>query len=812
MPYQHYIPATFLANFSQHIENPRRNSIVWVGDKVYTEDPIRKSAVNRVCGQNDIYSPPNGMVKSIDELWNYEGGLPEGIQKLIDGQVDSELWMTILVPFVVSLFIRSTDFEKRFRERILIRELPQERIEINNARTFELQRLLCPILTAQWIVQTIQGDDDLIINDVGFIPCEHLLLNHRGFAIPLDRRHILILATRRDGVLLENKNGIWYPRIMYESLTKDSQINFNRLMSEYSNQIIAGKTKEIIEKYYSIKTHPHVFLEPLMLFRFSGRDLVAYEFTWYRLVNFLERYSKNREIQDFDFSFENYGKYWKIPVVIPANLMEFPSILSRVGDKVLFDCYDTSQYFAFIGIRNLFLMKMYQQVIRTYSRDIKHISDQGLLKKAFLIRQSALCEAGKANQSLIEINENWRADKDFYFSRAICYIDLKKFDYALSDLHKSCSLDDESDQALLNIGTCYLNLNKYDEAQAIFAFLCNSSEKLISSLARLNLALALADKGEHELAISEFLSVDEGSLDDNDKFKLYSRLIDSLFEVKKYSQIPQIIEKLIPVSSGNYLVKLYETHYAEVEQNLNAFMESSNELLKRKLPSSFVASLHSKRSRILFNQGNIPDAISESRKSISNDFFNDHYHSDLAILWIHNDRNLLSLVENVIALLFSDFDGRWLNSIGVNLFTMGLVDIADWFFKKSIKRLGENKEVVRPYRNLLCSLIEKHELHIAESIIEKILKLSPDSIETKIIFAHYYLSKSDHKLAKKYLSSIDGKYLIEKEVRLLRLLIQLKSSSEKSKKGIERQLAKLKLPKLIVNRYRTELKELHIEK
>ena len=810
MPYQHYIPAAYLANFSKKIEKKRRNSLVWVGDKVNKKNPIRISAVKRVCGQNDIYSPPKGMVKSLDEIWTYEAHLSEGIQRLISGDVDVELWLKVLVPFVVSLFIRSNNFDKRFRMRFNVLKFPLERIDINSARTIELQRLLCPIMTAKWIVLTVHGEDNLITNDVGFIPFENLLLDHQGFAIPLDKRHILVLVSRRKGVILREWKSSWYPLIEYMDLPKDNQISFNQMISVYANQLIVGESKELIEKYFSIEEPNMLFLEPLSLFQFSGRDLVAFEFSWYQFISFLAGYQNDRNFSDFSFSENSFKRYWDIPIMFPIDLIEFPPIFKRNNNEIEFDCYDPSQYFVYSSLNSLMHMKKYKELIKAYKHDIKEISDHKLKERAYFLRQSALSELGRLSQVLHELKKNWQENSEYYYFRGTCYLQLKEFDKALKDFHKSCSLSDDNDKALSNLAACFLFQGRDEIAQAIFSCLTSSTEKHIVAISHLNLGLIKVRQNDHESAIVEFSLVDSSQLEDEERTFLFSNQIESMFENKQYAKIPIIIEEFQKLVPSDYRIDHYKTWLDDLTENKEAYINDSNLLLKRKIKSELRASIHSKRSVVYFEEREIDNAFKEIKAAIKCDFLNVKYHSDLAELRLFDGNFLGALPEAFLALMFSKFDGRAFNTIGVVLSSNGFQNLAFFFFKIAIRKLEGNEEIIRPYRNLLHCLLGKRILENTEILKEKIIELAPDAYETKIVISRYYLVHSDYKSAIAMLSSLSNEETSEKEVKLIKLLIEFKFGHEMNDKKLIQFIKNGKVPRITVNRYRREFQELGV--
>jgi len=110
----HYLPATFLAGFSEEATLPRRKRRLVQGDK---KTRIRSTApAERLAVIRDLYTlrDPNSEPDLIDRSWaSYESRLAECINRLTLGTVDALEWARVLVPFVASLFVRGDDYRSR---------------------------------------------------------------------------------------------------------------------------------------------------------------------------------------------------------------------------------------------------------------------------------------------------------------------------------------------------------------------------------------------------------------------------------------------------------------------------------------------------------------------------------------------------------------------------------------------------------------------------------------------------------------------------------------------------------------------------
>lgn len=153
MPLDHYLPATFLASFSQELCQPRRKSLLAVGDVIKKREPRWDKAEN-LAARNNFYTTDNVDPRIIDKIWlGYESTFDSAVNALIGGNIDALTWARTLVPFVAAMLVRGPDFNTRFESRPFIRSYAQDRKlsadNANGARVMELQRLLGPIAAAQ---------------------------------------------------------------------------------------------------------------------------------------------------------------------------------------------------------------------------------------------------------------------------------------------------------------------------------------------------------------------------------------------------------------------------------------------------------------------------------------------------------------------------------------------------------------------------------------------------------------------------------------------------------------------------------------
>ena len=222
-----------------------------MGDK--SEKRCFISTVGNVAGINNLYSiPSDNHSDLIEQTWSrYETQLSKAIEKLIDGTVSAVQWARILVPFVASLFVRTRNFDTRFENRLRTMGFEDTYFErhpdnTNSARLMELQRLLAPVLAAKWVVLRKVGKTPLITNDVGYTPFRHVNITDAGFAIPLDKDHILVVIPQREREIIEVREGDWFPIIEYAELPSNNHLGLNKALVGNAQRFVFGSDEALI--------------------------------------------------------------------------------------------------------------------------------------------------------------------------------------------------------------------------------------------------------------------------------------------------------------------------------------------------------------------------------------------------------------------------------------------------------------------------------------------------------------------------------------------------------------------------------------
>jgi len=208
---QHYLPACLLGRFSRDSSAPRlRHRPIAAFDSRAGKVLVGSAeSFGKVKGLYDMLERPT----SVDSLWGYEDRLSRALDELLDesAPLDGWTWVTTLVPFVASLFARSVSFARSFEQRLpdwlfAHQSVPARKDNITAARVQELQRMLAPVMTAQWTVVHFSEEAELITNDAGFaladVPEAALVAGAApaaqvlSYAIPIGRHAVLFYRPR----------------------------------------------------------------------------------------------------------------------------------------------------------------------------------------------------------------------------------------------------------------------------------------------------------------------------------------------------------------------------------------------------------------------------------------------------------------------------------------------------------------------------------------------------------------------------------------------------------------------------------------
>jgi uncharacterized protein DUF4238 len=358
MPRQHYLPATFLAGFSDDQVSPRRRRRLHAAERQTGRSYLVRA--ERLAAINDFYllqrtARPFAQEKEdgasstvVDDVWSrYEDRLADAIETLTTnttGRIDARIWTRVLVPFVAGLLLRGPDFNERFAQRMQSRSLTggiSKQDHINLARLFELQRLLAPVMTARWLVAHTDGTSPLISNDLGYAIYRDPEFEMSGMAVPLNQHAVLCLVPLRSRRILEARGFSWAALIEHRPLDPGNHRGLNDAIALAAQRFMYGATQKAVEPHLQPlsedRKHPP---EPGQLGFAVGPLAVVHEFAWHRLVSSVARAPGDARVARFELDWQAISEDWSPPVYFPANLPEFPPSLRVDGDFIDIELYE----------------------------------------------------------------------------------------------------------------------------------------------------------------------------------------------------------------------------------------------------------------------------------------------------------------------------------------------------------------------------------------------------------------------------------------------------------------------------------------
>jgi hypothetical protein len=280
--------------------------------------------------------------KLVDDIWaEYESKLAESIDKLINASISALEWARVLVPFVTCLLVRGPDFDERMLQRLQSLGFENDFLEgrldnTNISRILEIQRLLAPIMVAEWKVIFFEEGEPLLTNDSGFMPAGP------GIYVPLGMNHALHIIPKSSRLISAFRDSDWLPIISFGHVDRTQRETFNQAVCHNARRFVFGPNCDLVRKYLY---PPHETalppLEPVHLGFITGNHAIVHEFMWHRFVSALTKgIAEKMEPIDFDWHFEGLKEGWLPPIIFPDNLPEFPAGLRRQDDCIAAYLYD----------------------------------------------------------------------------------------------------------------------------------------------------------------------------------------------------------------------------------------------------------------------------------------------------------------------------------------------------------------------------------------------------------------------------------------------------------------------------------------
>ncbi len=747
MAFQHFLPATYLAFFSSQISTPRRNSVIWVGDKL--SGKIFQSKVGSIAAINNFYTllaqdKSNNDPNMIDKIWGaYEAGLAEAIKQLITNTIDGETWIRTLVPFVASLFVRGPDFNNRFKSRFSfhddtsndakeIRQWPVSDDNINQARAIELQRLLAPISAAKWTVFKTSGSESLITSDLSFALYTDPQTQEQGVAIPLAHDHILAIVLKQRWVVAEFVDGKWFPNITYITLDDDNHKGFNEAISALSQKWLYGPDKYSIEKYVTILSSQQTFPPDVVsLGGLSPRDLRIHEFTWHRLATVLSKPLNTAYGDDIEVDYEVLSNAWHPPIYFPTNIPFAPSAAHILNNALYVDFYDTEPYYYEVDANNAFMASDYASVVSFCSK---------ALDSAFEVEQKIRLYGNRGKAQFLLKNYTKALD-DFkqvislkvddlfaWLNIGAIKLEMEDYDSVIEWGYKAADLIPDDAVVFAYRGEAYFNLNNYVKAISDFDKAIRLDKKqAINPEIFIRLAQAKEALEMYKEAVADYSVAIEKITDEKTKALSFWGRGFCTYRLNKNSDLA--LDDLN--NSISWDETLLVAHFLKAQilferSRFNEAIDAINITLKYAQTKQQLGEAYNQRGIYLSAIEDFQNGIKDFTEAI---FCNDtkcNYFFNRGLNYTYEDNKELALKDFTSAIKKNQHYPHAYNARGAIYLQLKKFHKAILDFDKAIKLWGHDVERVRAFRNKILCLIELKRFPEAKKLFSIVLTLDPE--------------------------------------------------------------------------------------
>lgn len=773
MPLHHYLPAAYLAEFSiDETTFPRRNRILSVGNK--ENSAIFQAPAKKVAAKNNLYTVSNVGENEdiIDDIWSdYENKLNRSIDQLINQEINGSNWGRVLIPFVAAMLVRTPDFNRRFVDRlkrlgINPGEITKE--NINLARTIDLQRLLGPVSAATWTIQKTKGGDPLITNDLGYSLCIEKPFKGIGFAIPLNKTHILTITPEMENKIGYVDGNVWKPNIQYIDLPTDAHERFNHLMGSTAVQFIFGAEDEIIQKYLTRDRHP--FLDsPFEVGLLPGKYARAFEFTWHRLIPALERNPNDGGSWDFSIDFEQLSKGWVPPLVYPTNLPEFPSALRREGDSIIAEFYNPEVYYILSGIVELEQMNILGQIPIEAQKGLEIAEDPEHVATFLIALGNYDLENEAYDSALAYYNKAIEADPSSDIALAnkgTVYSRQERFDLAIAEYKKAISVNPENGFCFLNLGQIYLALEDWERAdeQLTKAIQLVPPGSILGS-AYLAQALLYENQEEFNAALVATDKALRNYKESNDIAKCWhskSSILLKQDNIKKAQKAVLTSIEYDPQSIDNHLLR---AHILLKNDKSGEAIKYLEDLLTTEHIKDTKWYVHNQISKFQVESGNLDKAIEESKKAIELDTNNLEFIGQLGFVYLLNGdlKEAVTRFDQILEMNPHDYFAHLNKGIALN--SLGETKEAIGSLENAIQYNDDDDGC--PERNLAKCYLLLHDIPSATTYQEEASAREPDSIHNSRLIALIKIYNGDLEEALVILQSPGMKISANLELSLL---------------------------------------------
>lgn len=305
MANDHYIPASLLGRFSTDNISRARERKVWALKR--GEQKAQHKKAEKYGSRQDFYdllmTQHAHMPRVVDKTWlAYENHLGSVLEILRTNTsrsaIDAHSWLTVLVPFVASLFVRGPDFNERYEARLGMKEIYNHiakeepdypRDNTNMSRLMEFQRLLAPIIAASWTVLHTGEKLPLLINERGYTLYRPNGLDQLGWFIPVGYdMAFAIWPTRVNhgrAIIVDTGIAKWKAILEHRTISDEDTKVFNRAIAGVASEFIVGPSETSVSTLIKELQHKPLPAEYVYHNPPPGAVLRLHEHSWHYLLS-----------------------------------------------------------------------------------------------------------------------------------------------------------------------------------------------------------------------------------------------------------------------------------------------------------------------------------------------------------------------------------------------------------------------------------------------------------------------------------------------------------------------------------------------
>jgi hypothetical protein len=302
----HHLPAAYLGRFSRVTTGRSRKRPLYVADR--RAEAIFEQSAENIAFSAGLYDLPAGRTGGLGntlDLWSYENGLSPALDELARGdcELDAELWLRYLVPFVAGLFARAPDANMG---------------ENDPGRVMAFQEMLSPVMVSRWTVLHFPKGD-LLTNDRGLAPLVTPV--GPGIAVPLDTSRALLLTRETERPVARYASGCWRTTIDHRNLEPAAGTQLRVALAQFALHLVCGPVREHVAAAKSVlgsknRRWPALIVNP------TDCDLACHLYDYFRVLSATRVPPDEAQAAADRIDLDALPLDWRLPIAVQVLFVE----------------------------------------------------------------------------------------------------------------------------------------------------------------------------------------------------------------------------------------------------------------------------------------------------------------------------------------------------------------------------------------------------------------------------------------------------------------------------------------------------------